>query len=42
MSDQAKDVEAVFMAALDKPTPQERRGFVDGVCRNNPELRQQL
>jgi serine/threonine protein kinase len=38
MSDDAKNAEAVFLAALDKPTPQERAAYVEGACAGNPEL----
>jgi WD40 repeat protein/serine/threonine protein kinase len=38
MSNHAKNVEATFLAALDKPTPQERAAYVEGACAGNPEL----
>ena len=42
MTRQAEDVEAVFMAALEKPTPQERAAYIEGACGSNPELLQRV
>jgi serine/threonine protein kinase len=38
MIEQAPDAEAIFLAALDKATPQERAAFVDGACAGNAQL----
>jgi serine/threonine protein kinase/tetratricopeptide (TPR) repeat protein len=38
MTEQAQAVEAIFLAALDKPTPAERRAYVEGACAGNAEL----
>ena len=42
MTDRVKDAEAVFRAALDKPTPQERAAFLDGACAGQPDLLQRV
>src|SRR5262245_15857701 len=39
MNDQSQQAEAVFLAALDKATPEERVAFADGACAGKPELR---
>jgi hypothetical protein len=39
MTEHALDAEAIFLAALDQPTPQERAAYVDGACAGNPEAR---
>src|SRR5262249_43528020 len=33
---------AIFLAALDLPTPQERAAYVEGACADNPELLQRV
>jgi serine/threonine protein kinase/WD40 repeat protein/tetratricopeptide (TPR) repeat protein len=38
MTGQADEVEAVFLAALDKTSPQERAAYVEGACAGKPEL----
>jgi serine/threonine protein kinase len=35
-------VEAIFMAALEKETPQERVAYIEGACSGNPELLQRV
>src|SRR5262245_3892763 len=35
-------LEAVFFAALDKVSPQERAAYLDNVCAGEPELRQHV
>ncbi|NLY01100.1 MAG: serine/threonine protein kinase [Rhodopirellula sp.] len=42
MSDRPSDVEAVFLAALEKSTPDERTAYLDEVCAADPELRSQV
>src|SRR5262249_26735384 len=42
MTDHAKDVEALFLAALDQATPADRAAFVDEACAGQPELRQRV
>ena len=39
MSEETDQAEAVFLAALDKATPEERAAFADGACAGKPELR---
>jgi serine/threonine protein kinase len=38
MTRQAENIEAIFMAALDKGTPQERVAFIEEACAKNPQL----
>jgi serine/threonine protein kinase/predicted Zn-dependent protease len=38
MTEQANELEQVFLAALDRATPQERWAYVEGACAGNPEL----
>src|SRR5713226_863739 len=38
MTEHARDAEAIFLAALDKATPQERAAFVEETCAGDPEL----
>src|SRR5262245_40630041 len=38
MSEHAAEAEAVFLAALDRPTPQERDDYVERACANDPDL----
>src|SRR5262245_43181790 len=38
MTDHADDAEAIFMAALDKPTQQERIAYIEGACAGDPPL----
>ena len=35
-------LEAIFFAALEKGSPQERAAFLDDACAGNPELRRRL
>src|SRR5437870_497323 len=42
MTEQAKDVEMIFLAALDKAAPRERLAYVEGACAGNPELLQRV
>jgi WD40 repeat protein/serine/threonine protein kinase len=42
MSEPAGDAEAIFLAALDRATPQERAAFVEGACAGRPALRQRV
>src|SRR5262245_20154885 len=35
-------LEAIFFAALDKGSPQERADYVDAACANDPELRRRV
>src|SRR3954468_4778465 len=34
--------ESLFLAALDRPDPDDRRRFLDDACADNPELRKRL
>jgi hypothetical protein len=38
MTEHAKGPEAIFLAALDKATPQERAAYVEGACARDPEV----
>ena len=38
MTEHSNDPEAIFLAALDKATPQERAAYVAGACAGDPEL----
>ena len=38
MTEHARDAEAIFLAALDKTTPQERVAYVEATCVGDPEL----
>ena len=38
MTEHAHDAEAIFLAALDKTTPQGRVAYVEATCVGNPEL----
>jgi serine/threonine protein kinase len=38
MTQQAENIEAIFMAALEKGTPQERVAFIEEACAENPQL----
>jgi WD40 repeat protein/serine/threonine protein kinase len=38
MTGQANDAEAIFLAALDKATPQERAEYIEGACAADTEL----
>ena len=38
MTEPARDAEAIFLAALDKTTPQERVAYVEATCVGDPEL----
>src|SRR5262245_60719513 len=42
MTDHVNDVEAVFLAALDRPTPGDRAAFVEQACAGKPELRRRV
>src|SRR6516225_12396862 len=42
MTRQADDVEAIFLAALEKATPQERSAHIEEACAGRPELLQRL
>jgi hypothetical protein len=42
MSSTPIDEEAVFLAALDRNTPEERAAFLDGACAGNPQLRRRI
>src|SRR5437660_374366 len=42
MSQDAHDAEAVFFAALEKASPQERSEYVETVCAGDPELRRRV
>jgi serine/threonine protein kinase len=42
MTRQAEDVEAIFLAALEKATPQERGAYIEEACAGSPELLQRL
>src|SRR5262245_49919687 len=42
MTRQAEDVEAIFLAALEKATPQERSAHIEEACAGSPELLQRL
>src|SRR5262245_21602065 len=42
MIDHAKDAEAIFLAALDRATPQEWAAFVEEACADKPALRQRV
>ena len=41
MNDISK-VESIFLAALEKPTPEARSAYLDDVCQDNPGLREQV
>ncbi len=38
MAERARDEKAIFLAALEKATSQERNAFVEGACAGDPEL----
>src|SRR5262245_34000896 len=38
MSEPAQDAEAIFLAALERTTPQERAAFLESACAGNAEL----
>ena len=38
MAEQPRNEEAIFLAALEKPTAEERNAFVEGACAGDPEL----
>src|SRR6266481_1669994 len=38
MTEQARDAEAIFLAALDEATPQERAAYVEATCAGDLEL----
>src|SRR4029079_11121637 len=38
MTENARDAEAIFLAALDKTTPQGRAAYVEATCVGDPEL----
>src|SRR5262245_32102880 len=38
MTEQANDAEAIFLAALERATPQERADYLEGACAGNAEL----
>ena len=38
MTEHARDAEAIFLAALDKTTPQGRAAYVEATCVGDPEL----
>src|SRR5438445_1512272 len=42
MTEQAIDVEMIFLAALGKAAPRERLAYVEGACAGNPELLQRV
>jgi eukaryotic-like serine/threonine-protein kinase len=42
MAEPADDVEAVFLAALDRASPQERAAYVEGACAGRPEMLRRL
>jgi serine/threonine protein kinase len=42
MTRQAENVEAIFLAALEKATPQERGAHIEEACAGSPELLQRL
>jgi len=42
MSEKRKDINLVFLEALEKPTAEQRAGYLDEVCRDNPHLRAEL
>jgi len=42
MGEQTRDAEAIFLAALDKATPQERAAFVEDACAGQAELLQRV
>src|SRR5262245_35056698 len=42
MTESAKDAEAVFLAALDRATPEERAAYVEQACAGDPELRRRV
>ena len=39
MPDPLPNLRAVFCEALDRPTPEERRAYLDEACRSRPEVR---
>src|SRR4051812_8120342 len=42
MAEHPKDAEAIFLAALDKATPQERAAYVEGACDGDSKLLQRV
>jgi WD40 repeat protein/serine/threonine protein kinase len=42
MNEHGQDAEAIFLAALEKATPQERAAYVEGACAGKPELLQRV
>jgi eukaryotic-like serine/threonine-protein kinase len=42
MTENAHDAEAIFLAALDKTTPQERAAYVEATCVGEPELHRRV
>src|SRR4029077_13272451 len=42
MTEHARDPEAIFLASLDKTTPQERAAYVEATCLGDPELQRRV
>jgi WD40 repeat protein/serine/threonine protein kinase len=42
MNESAYNVETIFLAALDRATPQERQAYVDGACNSDPQVRDRV
>jgi serine/threonine protein kinase/tetratricopeptide (TPR) repeat protein len=42
MTDQPRDEKAIFLAALEQPTPEARSAYVDGACGGNADLRRRV
>src|SRR6478752_5167529 len=42
MNEQGHEVESVFLAALDKATPEERAAYVEAACAGKPEMLQRV
>ena len=42
MAEQPRDEEAIFLAALERATPQERHAFVEETCAGDQELLQRV
>jgi hypothetical protein len=42
MNEKQKDINLVFLEAVEKPTPKERAAYLDEICRDNAALRADL
>ena len=42
MQEQPKDIKLAFLEVLERETPEERRDYLDRICRENPDWRVEL